>query len=57
MLLACLFGYIAVGVSFYLYVTRTAQIEPDLEAELTSAIPTLTLIATESAADVDRKAA
>ncbi len=30
---ACIFGYAAIAVSFYLYITRTAQIEPESDVE------------------------
>ena len=55
MVWACILGYVAIAVSFYLYITRTAQIEPDLEAERLSSAPTLTMIA--GGIETNRKAA
>jgi hypothetical protein len=57
MIWACLLGYTALAVSFYLYITRTAQIEPDAEAELLSTAPTLTIVAGGAEQGVTRKAA
>ncbi len=44
MIWACILGYVAVGASFYVYITRTAQIEPDIEADMLTQSPTLTMI-------------
>jgi hypothetical protein len=50
-------GYTAMAVSFYLYITRTAQIEPDVESELLSTAPSLKIVAGGADQGVTRKAA
>jgi hypothetical protein len=57
MVWACLLGYTAIAVSFYLYITRTAQIEPDAEAEAVGGKPTLTIVSGGADAAQTRKAA
>ena len=57
MIWACILGYVAVGASFYVYITRTAQIEPDSEADMLTQSPTLTLIQSSVAESAERKAA
>jgi hypothetical protein len=60
MILACILGYVAIGTSFYLYITRTAQIDPYSEEETGNATnnstPTLRIVAGGAQDNVDRKA-
>jgi hypothetical protein len=61
MVWACILGYVAIGTSFYLYITRTAQVDPYAEEEsgngLNNAKPTLRIVAGGAQDGVDTKAA
>ena len=57
MVWACILGYAAVAVSFYLYITRTAQVEPEFEADKLGSTPTLSILQGGADASSDRKAA
>jgi hypothetical protein len=57
MIWACLLGYTAIAVSFYLYITRTAQVETEAEEDSTSGTPNLTIVAGGTDQNITRKAA
>jgi hypothetical protein len=61
MVLACILGYIAIGTSFYLYITRTAQVDPYADEDLgngeNNGKPNLRIIQGGAQDGVDRKAA
>ena len=61
MVLACILGYAAIGTSFYLYITRTAQIDPYSEEELgnreSNGKPNLRIVAGGAQDGVDQRAA
>ncbi len=61
MIWACILGYLAIGTSFYLYITKTAQIDPyeneDNGSGSLNQSTTLRMVAGGTKDGKDRKAA